>query len=62
MACAAYRSALPRNTADFIEPAENFIFPDLKLIGALYENVDGHLGGNMAQPVLVDVLLTDFNQ
>jgi hypothetical protein len=42
IACAAYRSAPPRNAADFLEPAENCSFLDRKLISALNGTVDGH--------------------
>jgi hypothetical protein len=52
----------PRNSTDFLELAKNCTFLDRKRISADNENADGHEGGDMAQPVLVDVLLTDFNQ
>jgi len=52
----------PRNSTDFLALAKNCTFLDRKFTSADNENADGHEGGDMAQPVLVDVLLTDFNQ
>jgi hypothetical protein len=42
IACAAYTSTPPRNAADFLELAENGVFLDRKLIGALNKTGDGH--------------------
>jgi len=62
IACAAHKSKPPRNATDFLELAKNYTFLDRKLSSADNETADSHEGGDMAQPVLVDVLLTDFNQ
>ena len=60
--CGIQNRLPPRNSTDFLELAKNCTFLDRKLTSADNENADGHEGGDMAQPVLVDVLLTDFNQ
>jgi hypothetical protein len=60
--CGIQESMPPRNSTDFLALAKNCTFLDRKFTSADNENADGHEGGDMAQPVLVDVLLTDFNQ
>jgi hypothetical protein len=40
--CAAYTSTPPRNSADFLELAENGTFLDRKLIRVFNETAEGH--------------------